>query len=88
MNTEFWNRLMGRIIALEVLMDGMLTNVVRTTSEPGATLDGVRQAMLAGLQQIERPRGEAEDEVWGFAMEALDMRFANVRGRLTQARRG
>jgi hypothetical protein len=87
-DTTFLNRLQGRIIALELLMDGVLMNLVRTTADPAATLAGVRQAMIAGLQLLERPVGDEEDEIWDFAMQALEMRFGNVENRLQRQKRG
>ncbi len=74
--------LQGRIIAQELFMRGVIVKVVMDFDDPEAALELLRSELLASLQNIERPLGSGEDEIWGHAADALNMEFKQITIRL------
>jgi hypothetical protein len=75
--------LQGRIIALELFMDGLLTTYVM--SQLGgqvADVDEMRKQMFASQQLLERPADPETDAIWEAAVDAMNARFANVKKRV------
>jgi hypothetical protein len=72
------NYLQGRIIALELLVRGMLSNMIATSQR----VPEFRTGTLASLQMVERPIDEESDAIWGHASAALMEMFEQVEHRL------
>ena len=74
--------LQGRIIAQELFMRGVIVKIVMDFDGPEAALEGLRSELLASLQNLERPLGGEEDEIWGHAADALNTEFKQMTIRL------
>ena len=71
-------RLQGRIIALELLVRGLLTNFACDNKRPLATAKKMKSEFLASLQNIDRQIGVYEDTVWEAASDQLHLTFDQV----------
>ncbi len=82
MNDSDFEKLQGRIIALEILMRGFIWNLVSEYDDPKSALERLKSGMLASLQHIERPLNESADATWGHAADALCEQFDAVAHRI------
>ena len=80
--TAHLHHLQGRIIALEVLMRGFLTDLAMKSDTPQVRAATMRKAFMASLQHLERPVGAAHDQIWSEAADALNLQFDCIETRL------
>jgi hypothetical protein len=72
----------GRLIALELMIQGFMTQVVMESgSEPSEFIKRWQDTMKLSLQNADRPIDERSDRVWECAIVALELLFSNVRKR-------
>lgn len=75
---DFQEEMQGRIIALELLMRGLLTDVTCRNSQPLKTAKRLSSEFLASLQNINRDVSEYDDRVWERAADAMRSTFDQV----------
>jgi len=75
--------ILGRMIALELLITNYLID--HCSNAPSgdvlSCLKATKAVMFQSLQNIRRPVGDFEDQVWEQAISSLDRLFANAAAR-------
>jgi hypothetical protein len=80
MNTDH-DRLFGRVVALDLIVRGVMTNILLQTRDPLAALQQLRQDMLAALQRLTWP-ANSHTEILNGAVAAVNEHFDGVAERV------
>jgi len=86
MRREFETTMQGRILAVELLVRGLLTEKLVSQPDPPEAGERLKSKCLASLQHIEQPAEEYSDQVWEAAANALRLQFDQVIRRLASTK--
>ena len=75
--------IVGRIVALEMMMLNMLAIAVSNSPKPITELRTMKHDMFSTFQNAERDIGPFSDLAWEHAIAALDELFENAEKRLS-----
>lgn len=76
--------IVGRIVALEIMMRTILTLAASNSAKPLTEIRTWKHDTFSTLQNAERPIGEFNDLAWGHAIEALEELFQGAEQRLSR----
>lgn len=83
MDDSYRAGVIGRIVALEIMMRNMLLICVSNSTDPLNELRTMKHDMFSTLQNAERPIGEFNDLAWEHAIAALEELFEGAEKRLS-----
>lgn len=81
---EHTDWLQGRIIALELLVQGFMVQATseQTDLSPSQCIRDREKTMKSSLQHLPRPVNESSDQIWEAAADSLTLLFSNARIRI------
>jgi hypothetical protein len=77
-----YEHLHGRVVALELMVRGFITELAMRHPDPASCVAGWRRDMLAVQQHVGWPFDEATDAIWAEAVTALNALFDAVETRV------